>query len=105
MGVTTRQAPKVSDRERTWKLVTTITGVLGVMLVRKLMRAAYRAIRNDTAPAKAFDPTDARFSWPPALLWAAAAGVGVGIARVLSTRVAAIGWEIVTGASPPGTSE
>ena len=36
---------------------------------------------------------------------AAAAGVGLGIAKVMSARVAAIGWKVATGTLPPGVAE
>ena len=39
------------------------------------------------------------------VVWAAAAGVGLGIAKVMSARVAAIGWEVATGTLPPGVAE
>jgi hypothetical protein len=67
-----------------WKLVSVITGMLGGLLARKLIRTTYQAVRKDTAPATPFDPTDPRFSWPDALLWAAAAGIGLGIAKIVS---------------------
>jgi hypothetical protein len=100
-----RRVPDRIGRERLWKLVSTITGMLGALLARKLIRAAYGAVRKDDAPATPFDPTSPRFSWPDALLWAAAAGIGVGIAKVLSARVAAVGWEAATGSVPPGVDE
>jgi hypothetical protein len=91
-----------ASRERTWKLVSTLSGVLGAMVAKRLMRAGYHAIRRDTEPtANPFDRTDARFSWPDALLWAAAAGVGLGVTKVVSARLAAYGWEVATGAAPP----
>lgn len=92
-------------RERMWKLVSTITGMLGGLLARKLIRATYQAIRKDTAPVTPFDPTDPRFSWPDALLWAAAAGIGLAIAKMMSARLTAVGWKAVTGAPPPGEVE
>ena len=88
-------------RERMWKLVSTVTGLLGGILARKLIRALYQAIRKDGAPATPFDPTSPRFSWPDALLWAAAAGVGLGITKVMSARLAAVGWRAATGTAPP----
>lgn len=92
-------------RERVWKLVSAGIGMLGGLLARKLMRAGYRAVRKDAAAPSPFDPTSARFSWLDALLWAAAAGIGLGIAKVLSARVAAVGWEAATGTLPPGFAE
>jgi hypothetical protein len=38
-------------------------------------------------------------------VWAAAAGIGLGIAKVVSARVARIGWETATGTLPPGFVE
>jgi hypothetical protein len=87
-----------------WKLVSTISGLLGAMLAKKLLRSGYRAMRKDTDPEKPFDPTDARFSWPNAVLWAGAAGIGLVVARIVSARVAAIGWEAATGSAPPAES-
>jgi len=93
------------SRERMWKLVSTGIGLLGGLLARKLMRAGYQAFRKDSAVASPFDPTNARFSWPDAVLWAAAAGIGLGIAKVVSARIAVIGWETATGTLPPGVVE
>ena len=88
-----------------WKLVSTGIGVLGGLLARKLMRAGYEAVRKDAAAPSPFDPTDSGFSWPNALLWAATAGIGLGIAKVVSARIAAKGWEVATGTLPPGVVE
>jgi hypothetical protein len=92
-------------RERTWRLVSTGTGMLAALLVRKLVRAAYRALRSDASPSTPFDPESTGFSWPDAVLWAAAAGIGLGIAKVVSARVATLGWEVATGTLPPGVGE
>ncbi len=94
----------MSGRERVWLLETTVTGMLGAMIAQKLIRALYRAIRKE-APASVFDPDNTRFSWPNVVLWAAAAGVGLGIAKVTSARVARIGWEVATGTLPPGVTD
>jgi hypothetical protein len=92
-------------RERMWKLVSAGIAMLGGLLARKLLRAGYEAIRGDHAAPSPFDPSKARFSWPDALLWAVAAGIGLGIAKVVSARVAVIGWEAATGTVPPGVVE
>jgi hypothetical protein len=36
------------------------------------------------------------------MAWALAAAVGAGVARVVGLRVAAAGWQRVTGDAPPG---
>jgi len=100
-----REAPDTVGRERMWKVVSLTTGLLGGLIARKLIRATYQAVRKDTAPATPFDPTNPRFSWPDALLWAAAAGIGLAIAKMMSARLTAIGWQAVTGTPPPGEVE
>jgi len=84
-----------------WKAVSTISGLLGAVVAKKLLRVGYRAVRKNSGPASPFDPTDARFSWSEALLWAMAAGIGLVIAKIVSAKVAAIGWEAATGKAPP----
>ena len=92
-------------RKRMWKLESTIVGMVGGMIASKLLRAAYRTLRKDKSPDAVFDPMSTKFSWPDALVWAAAAGVGLGIAKVMSARVAAVGWELATGSLPPGADD
>jgi hypothetical protein len=77
-------------------------GMVCATIATKLIRALYRGIRKDKSPDDVFDPTSARFSWPDAIVWAAAAGVGLGVAKVMSAKVAAVGWRAATGTLPPG---
>ena len=90
------------NRERIWKLESWISGALGAFVAQVLIRAIYRMIRKDKAPSAVFDPDNSRFSWPDAAVWAVAGGLGLAIAKMVSTRLAAIGWEVVTGTLPPG---
>jgi hypothetical protein len=92
-------------RERMWKLGSWITGALGAFVAQVLIKAIYRTIRKDKAPSAVFDPTNSRFSWPDAAVWAVAGGLGLAIAKIVSARVAAIGWEVATGTLPPGAEE
>jgi len=92
-------------RERMWKLESWITGALGAFVAQVLIRAIYRMIRKDKAPSAVFDPANSRFSWPDAAAWAVAGGVGLAIAKMVSNRVAAIGWQVATGTLPPGAEE
>ena len=93
----------MTGRERMWRLASTITGMLGAFIAQKVIRALFRAVRKET-PDSVFDPNSARFSWPDAVLWAAAAGIGLGIAKVTSARIATIGWKAATGTLPPRRS-
>ena len=95
---------EMSGRERVWLAETTVVGMLGAMIAQRVIRALYRAIRK-RAPESVFDPNSARFSWPDVVLWAAAAGIGLGVAKVTSARVARFGWEVATGTLPPGIVE
>ena len=46
-------------------------------------------------------PADRHSSWADALSWAIASGVGVGVARLLAIRTAAVVWEATTHEPPP----
>jgi uncharacterized protein DUF4235 len=105
LDVNVRRVTQLIGRKRIWELESTIIGSVGALIATKLIRAAYRALRKDKSPDAVFDPTSSRFSWPDAVVWAAAAGVGLGIAKVLSARVATVGWEVATGTLPPGMEE
>jgi len=92
-------------RERIWKLLSAGIGMLCGLIARKLMWAGYQLVRKDAAIPSPFDPNNAGFSCSDALLWAAAAGIGLGTARVVSGRIATIGWEAATGTFSPGVVE
>ena len=92
------------SRERTWRLVSTLTGIMGAMVAKRLIRSAYRAIQKDD-PDSAFDPRSDTFSFANALGWAIAAGIGLVIAKMVSDRVAAFGWKAATGTLPPGATK
>jgi hypothetical protein len=77
---------------------------LTAILAKNLIRRAYRLIRKDD-PTAAFDPTAARFTWPNALGWAIAGGIGLVVAKMVGDRIAAVGWRVATGAAPPGPSK
>jgi hypothetical protein len=60
LDVNMRRVPDMIGRERTWKLVSTATGLLGGLLGKKLIRSSYRAI-SKKEPRSAFDPTSDQF--------------------------------------------
>jgi hypothetical protein len=84
-----------------WKGVTIVAGVLAGVAMRKLLTAAWHRTRHAEPPT---DPLRRGTGWPEALSWAAASGVGVGVARLVAARGAAAGWEKAMGAPPPGVS-
>jgi hypothetical protein len=95
---------EMTGRERLWMLESTISGMLGAFVAQKVIKGLYRAVRKE-APASVFDPNSDRFSWPDVVLWAAAAGIGLGVAKVTSARIATIGWKVATGTLPPGVTD
>jgi hypothetical protein len=100
-----RRVLEVVGRERMWKLESWITSAVGAFVAQLLIKLIYRTIRKDKAPSAVFDPINRRFSWPDAAVWAVAGGLGLALAKIVSRRVAAIGWEVATGTLPPGTDE
>ena len=94
-------------RKRLWKLESWASGALAAFLAQLLIKAAYRMVRKDKdkAPSAVFDPGSSRFSWGEAALWAVAGGIGLATAKMISNRLAAVGWEFATGTPPPGAEE
>lgn len=85
----------------TWKLVSTASGLATGLIVRRLLNLAWaRFAPSGHRPP--LSPGDEQVGWREAVAWSAAAGAGVGVARVVSDRLAASGWELATGQPPPG---
>lgn len=87
-------------RHLMWKAVSTASALAGATLTRQLLQAVWP--RAEQLPGPPYNPADRRIPWSTALQWAIGAGVGAGIARLISERVAAAGWEKATGTAPPG---
>ena len=85
-----------------WKVVSTLSAILGGVLTRKVLEKVWKAVRSDSAAEPPLNPADRRNSWADALMWAISAGIGAGLGRLVSERVAAAGWERATGRTPPG---
>lgn len=83
-----------------WKALSQVSAVLGAIATRKILQVLWPVGDDELGPP--FNPADRRVAWTTALQWGVAAGVGAGIARVVSQRVAAAGWESATGNAPPG---
>lgn len=94
-------ASKSRTTELGWKAVSTLAGVVGAVATRKVTSTLWSAL-SSSATEPPLNPADRRVSWPEAVQWAVAAGVGAGLGRLVSQRVAAAGWEAATGDAPPG---
>lgn len=84
-------------RSSAWKMISLGSGALAAVGARKLIALAWPG--SHTPP---LNPADRRIRWREALAWGVASGIGAGISRVLSARVAAAGWQRATGTTPPG---
>lgn len=91
-----------SAEESGWKLLGTASAILAGIAARKVIVAVWKALRGGDPPS---NPADRETTWPEALGWAVATGVGIGVARLLAARGAAAGWERATGTLPPGLRE
>jgi hypothetical protein len=84
-----------------WRFLSGATGVLVGILIRLVLNQIWKRFGpSDHDPA--LNPADRRTSWAEALIWSVAAGVGVGVARVVGERLTAEVWELATGEAPPG---
>jgi hypothetical protein len=81
-----------------WKALTLGLGALVAFGTQRALEVPWKALRGSTPPKVA---ADRRSSWPDALSWAVAAGVGVGVARLLAIRTAAGLWEAAVHEPPP----
>ena len=84
-----------------WKVLSTVSGLLTGLLVRKILNVLWAKFSpSDHQPP--LNPADRRIGWGEAIAWSVSAGAGVGVARVVSDRLAAKGWELAVGEPPPG---
>ncbi len=67
--------------------------------ISALTNKVWAAARPNNPPK---DPKKADVAWSDALMWAAIAGVGTALAKVLSTKGAAGTWRAIVGTEPPG---
>lgn len=90
-----------SAEQMGWKAVSTLSAVVGGIATRKLVSAVWASLSKSEADPP-LNPADRRVAWSTAVEWAIAAGVGAGVGRLVSQRLAAAGWERATGTAPPG---
>jgi Protein of unknown function (DUF4235) len=81
-----------------WKALTIGLGAVVGFGTQRALEILWRALLGSTPPKVA---ADRRSSLPDALSWAVAAGVGVGVARLLAIRTAAGLWEAAVHEPPP----
>lgn len=84
-----------------WKVVSTGAGIAGAVVARNLTSSLWSRLSSSDAEPP-LNPADRRISWSESIQWAVAVSVGAGLARLVSQRLAAAGWESATGSPPPG---
>jgi hypothetical protein len=81
-----------------WKVLNYGVGMGAALVTRKVLTRAWSAVAKSSAPQ---DPGDRSVPLSRALIWMVAAGVGMGISRVIAVRTAATVWEVATDEAPP----
>ena len=86
-------------QDAAYRAVSFATAVTAGLVARSLLTRAW----TSAAGRPPRDPSDPDVDWRDALTWAAAAGIGVGVGRVVGRRLAASAWERTTGRPAPRT--
>ncbi len=86
------------SKELGWKATSYGLGALAGLVSQRALEAAWKGLRHASRPPVL---ADRRSSWPEALSWAVATGVGMGVTRLLAIRTAAVVWEAATHEVPP----
>ena len=77
-----------------WRVVAGASGALATIAMRRLLTRLWRSLGGS--------PEGAEWgTWGQALAWGIAVGAGMGAARIVAQRAAAVGFERVTGSAPP----
>lgn len=92
------------DEQMAWKVVSTVAGLLATLAVSRLLVLAWTRFVGERGQSPP-DLSDRRVSWPEAVMWAIALGVGGGIGRLVGQRLASRGWEMATGTAPPALDD
>ena len=92
----------LSTQRTLWRLTGLATGALAAALARKALDRLWQSVRGAEPPR---NPASRETTWGEAIAWAAASGVAMGVARLVTARGAAAGWQAATGALPPDLEE
>src|SRR3954468_11524282 len=86
----------------TWRVLGLVSGLAAAAVTRKVLETAWRKTRGGEPPR---NPAPPGTTWTEAVSWAAASGLAVAVARLVSARGAAATWHKATGTLPPGVEE
>ncbi|RNM16081.1 DUF4235 domain-containing protein [Nocardioides pocheonensis] len=90
------------DSSKVWGIFSLIAALVAATTARKALNASWRAATGKPPPA---NPASPDVEMREALLWAAASGTIVAVARMLATRRAAQYYARSTGHLPPGVAD
>lgn len=82
------------DQDSTYRMMSTAAAIGAGVLTRSLLKRVWTDTTGEEPPN---DPADPSVGWPAALTWAAAAGIAVGVGRVVGRRLAAGAYEKASG--------
>jgi hypothetical protein len=81
-----------------WKAIAVGTGAVAGLATQRAIELVWTAVRGSRPPKVAADRNS---PWAEAVSWAVATGIGVGVARLLAVRTAAVIWEAAAHTPPP----
>lgn len=87
-----------TEKRLGWKAVTYAAGALATVVTQRTLVRAWNRFRPEPPPDNLADRAT---GWTPALAWAIATGVGIGVTRLVALRSAARVWEAATHETPP----
>jgi hypothetical protein len=94
-----KKQDKQKSSSKAWSILSLVAALLGATVARKTLTSSWRAATGKNPPA---NPADPDVDLWEAVLWAAASGTAVQLARMLATRKAANYYAKSTGHLPPG---
>jgi hypothetical protein len=90
-----------ADSSKVWGVFSLVAALLAATVARKALTASWKAATGKPPPA---NPASPDVDMREALMWAAASGTIVAVARMLATRRAANYYARSTGHLPPGVA-
>lgn len=85
------------SEEKQYKTFKKLSTIAVTIATRSLLKQAWKSITKHDPPE---DPSEPTVLWKEALLWGAATGLGIGITRVTTRRLADKSWKTFRGPKP-----
>ena len=87
----------LGEKEK-WLIVGSGAAALTGFGARKALEITWKAVTGKDAPE---NPEMRHVTWRDAIIWAAASGLVIGVARLVGQRIAAQSWVAIVGDDPP----